>query len=262
MSCGTPTDKRSHTSTRERTRPFDVEAAGDLGRRLAGIVPTERLPTLVSGELLRSTEPHATGLGTLSARSYRKRHARPEHAFALERGHRAVQDRAGPLAREDAMRSPLKAASTAVALIVLCPFSSGALVDPKEEVAAATSAWGQALGEDQPEKVLPFYSDDAVLWGTLSPTVRSNREALRDYFVTAFKVLPGLKVTFGDQLIRVYGNTAVNTGYYTFAYVKDGETKTLPARYSFTYVKNGERWFIVDHHSSAMPLPRDRSPVR
>jgi hypothetical protein len=101
--------------------------------------------------------------------------------------------------------------------------------------------------------VLPFYSDDAVLWGTLSPTVRSDRAALRDYFVTAFKVLPGLKVSFGDQLIRVYGNTAVNTGYYTFAYTKDGETKSLPARYSFTYVKNGDRWVIVDHHSSAMP---------
>jgi hypothetical protein len=42
---------------------------------------------------------------------------------------------------------------------------------------------------------LPFYADDAVLWGTLSPTVRSDRTALRDYFVTAFKVLPGLKVT-------------------------------------------------------------------
>ena len=79
------------------------------------------------------------------------------------------------------------------------------------------------------------------------------RAALRDYFVTAFKVLPGLKVSFGDQLIRVYGTTAVNTGYYTFSYAKDGETKSLPARYSFTYVKNGERWLIVDHHSSAMP---------
>jgi hypothetical protein len=50
----------------------------------------------------------------------------------------------------------------------------------------------------------------------------------------------GLKVAFGDQLIRVYDcGTAVNTGYYTFSYVKDGETKSLPARYSFTYVKRG-----------------------
>jgi hypothetical protein len=49
----------------------------------------------------------------------------------------------------------------------------------------------------------------------------------------------------------VYGNAAVNTGYYTFSYVKDGETKSLPARYSFTY----DRWMIVDHHSSAIPSP-------
>jgi hypothetical protein len=70
----------------------------------------------------------------------------------------------------------------------------------------------------------------------------------------AFKVLPGLKVAFGDQLTRVYVcDTAVNTGYYTFSYVKDGETKSLPARYSFTYVKRGDAWLIVDHHSSAVP---------
>src|ERR1700757_2571504 len=154
------------------------------------------------------------------------------------------------------MRSSTKVASATFALcMVLLSFASNALVEPKADVAAATLAWGQALGQDDPEKVLPFYSNDAVLWGTLSPTLRSDPAALRDYFVTAFKVLPGLKVTFGDQLIRVYGDTAVNTGYYTFSYVKDGEARTLPARYSFTFVKEGGNWMIVDHHSSAMPAP-------
>jgi uncharacterized protein (TIGR02246 family) len=154
------------------------------------------------------------------------------------------------------MRAALRITSATLALgIILFSFASSALVSPKEEVAEATRTWAQALGEDDPEKVLPLYAEDAVLWGTLSPTVRADRAALRDYFVTAFRVLPGLKVTFGDQLIRVYGGTAVNTGYYTFSYVRDGETKSLPARYSFTYVKNDERWLIVDHHSSAMPPP-------
>jgi uncharacterized protein (TIGR02246 family) len=154
------------------------------------------------------------------------------------------------------MRAALNITGAALALsIILFSFASNALVSPKDEVAEATQTWAQALGEDDPDKVLPLYAEDAVLWGTLSPTVRADRAALRDYFVTAFRVLPGLKVAFGDQLIRVYGNTAVNTGYYTFSYIKDGETKSLPARYSFTFVKNGERWLIVDHHSSAMPTP-------
>src|SRR5215510_12482704 len=78
---------------------------------------------------------------------------------------------------------------------------------------------------------------------------------LKAYFVGAFQALPKATVKFGDQLIRVYGNTAVNSGYYTFSYTKDGETKSIPARYSLTYVKDGNDWKIVDHHSSAVPAP-------
>jgi uncharacterized protein (TIGR02246 family) len=133
--------------------------------------------------------------------------------------------------------------------------ASVASAGPKEDVSAATMKWAQTLGQNDPDKMILLYAADGVLWGTLSPTVRADRAAVRDYFVTAFKVLPSLKVTFGEQLIRVYGSTAVNTGYYTFSYIKDGETKTLPARYSFTFVKEGENWMIVDHHSSAMPTP-------
>jgi uncharacterized protein (TIGR02246 family) len=152
------------------------------------------------------------------------------------------------------MRLSLKdlSAVSALSIILLSP-APVASFEPKQDVATAALAWARALGQDDPDKVLPLYADDAVLWGTLSPTVRADQAALRDYFVTAFKVLPGLKVAFGDQLIRVYGDAAVNTGYYTFSYVKDGEAKSLPARYSFTYVKHGEQWLIVDHHSSAMP---------
>jgi uncharacterized protein (TIGR02246 family) len=152
------------------------------------------------------------------------------------------------------MRFSAKAASVvSVLTVILLSLAPAASAGPKEDVAAAAAAWATALGTDDPDKVLPFYSEDAVLWGTPSPTVRASRAALNDYFIGAFKVLPGLKVSFGDPMIRVYGGTAVNTGYYTFSYVKDGETKSLLARYSFTYVKNGDRWLIVDHHSSAMP---------
>ena len=142
----------------------------------------------------------------------------------------------------------------AVVFVLTCLLSPlVSLAGPKEDVAAATMKWSETLAQNDPDKIVLLYATDGVLWGTLSPTVRSDRAALRDYFVTAFKVLPKLKVSFGEQFIRVYGDTAVNTGYYTFSYVKDGEPKTLPARYSFTFVKEGGNWMIVDHHSSAMP---------
>ena len=149
------------------------------------------------------------------------------------------------------MRRRFLAVFSAISLVI----ATSAVAGPKEDVAAATMKWGETLGQNDPDKVVALYAPDAVLWGTLSPTVRADRAALRDYFVGAFKVLPSLKVTFGEQLIRVYGTTAVNTGYYTFSYVKDGESKTLPARYSFTLIKDGDNWMIVDHHSSAMPSP-------
>jgi uncharacterized protein (TIGR02246 family) len=128
-----------------------------------------------------------------------------------------------------------------------------AVAGPKEEIAAAASKWGEILEQQNPDKMTTLYAKDGVLWGTLSPTVRSGPEAIRSYFVSAFGSLPQIKVTFGEQLIRVYGNTAVNTGYYTISYTTDGVVKTIPARYSFTYVKDGDEWLIVDHHSSTLP---------
>jgi uncharacterized protein (TIGR02246 family) len=144
--------------------------------------------------------------------------------------------------------------SGCIALGLLLP-AQPATADPKQEVAAATQKWATVFAENNPDTILPLYTSDAVLWGTLSPTVRSDPGAVKAYFVGAFGALPKATVKFGDQLIRVYGNTAVNTGYYTFSYSKDGETKSIPARYSFTYVKEGNDWKIVDHHSSAVPAP-------
>src|SRR5262249_28909393 len=175
--------------------------------------------------------------------------ARPQQARRL-----ALQ----AFAREADMR-PSAGVVIAIALgLALSLPVSNALAEPNAEVAAATTAWAQSVAD--PDKVTSLYSDDAVLWGTTARILRSGRAAVREYFVAVARITPGVKMDFGDQLIRVYGNTAVNSGSYTFSWVKDGETKTLPARYSFTYVKDGERWFILDHDSSAMPAQPPSSP--
>jgi hypothetical protein len=145
--------------------------------------------------------------------------------------------------REDMMQSRLWISAV---LLVLSVSAQPAAAGPQEDVAAAGQKWATVFADNNPDTILPLYAKDAVL---------SDSAALKAYFVGAFQALPKATVKFGDQLIRVYGNTAVNTGYYTFSYTKDGETKSIPARYSFTYVKDGNDWKIVDHHSSAVPAP-------
>ncbi len=145
--------------------------------------------------------------------------------------------------------------SIVLTLLVCALFALSLRADDKQDVAAAATKWAEAFSAETPDRIVALYDREAVLWGTLSPKRRDNSEAIRDYMVNAFKALPDHKVSFGDQLIRVYGDTAINTGYYTFTYTKGGESKSLPARYSFVYRKRGGQWMIVDHHSSAMPEP-------
>jgi len=156
--------------------------------------------------------------------------------------------------REEMMQTRL--GISAIVLVLNAGVSvPSAMACSKEAVATAVERWTTVFADNNPDTIVAFYSKDAVLWGTLSPTVRSDPAALKAYFVAAFQALPKATVKFGDQLVRVYGDTAVNTRYYTFSYTKDGETKSIPARYSFTYVKDGNDCKIVDHHSSAAPAP-------
>jgi uncharacterized protein (TIGR02246 family) len=122
------------------------------------------------------------------------------------------------------------------------------------EITVAMEAWAQAFSADSPDHILPFYAEDTVLWGTLSTVRRDTPAAIRDYFVQVFTYTER-KVTFADPLIRVYGDTAVNTGSSTFSWVRAGQAETIPTRYSMTYVKRKRRWLIIDHHSSVMPEP-------
>ena len=64
---------------------------------------------------------------------------------------------------------------------------------------------------------------------------------------------PNARVTFGEQHLRVYGDVAVNTGYYTFSDVRDGKEVSRPARFTMVFRNRNGKWLIVAHHSSEVP---------
>ena len=79
---------------------------------------------------------------------------------------------------------------------------------------------------------------------------------IAEYF-SNMPTTPQTRVTLGEQNVRVMGDVAINSGTYTFTGVRDGQPTTTPARFTFVFRKREGRWQIVDHHSSAVPAPRN-----
>lgn len=108
------------------------------------------------------------------------------------------------------------------------------------------------LSPSPPTSTYP-HTQDGVLWATVSEQLRVTPGEIRDYF-DVFAKLPNLKVTDYKPYIRLYGDIAINDGYYTVHFGSGADAKVTKARYVFVYKRaaNG-KWEIIDHHSSAMP---------
>ncbi len=143
-------------------------------------------------------------------------------------------------------------------LIAISPLSGFAQTEKAEKkVAETTDIWLNTVtsgSERVVDEVVALYAQDGVLWGTVSEQVRDTPAEIRDYF-EYFAKLPKLSVSSYKGCVRMYDeNLAINTGYYTFIYSKNGRTKEVPARYSFVYQKDrNNQWKIIEHHSSALP---------
>lgn len=113
-------------------------------------------------------------------------------------------------------------------------------------------AWAKGFSASSVDNIIALYSQDASLWGTFSSEIRASPESIRDYFDKIFS-FTHRNVTFKDFNIRLYGDTAISAGLYTFSLKNAGQKLVVPARYSFIYVKQNGRWLIAEHHSSVMP---------
>jgi len=120
-------------------------------------------------------------------------------------------------------------------------------------ITAVTQNWIDAFNAGDPARLCALYHPDAVLWGTTAQAIIATPQGVRQYFERHCMAESPLKVTLTAQQVRVYGDTAINTGSYTLAALVQGQQRHLPARFSFTYRKVASGWLIVDHHSSFVP---------
>jgi len=160
-------------------------------------------------------------------------------------------DKPSTYAEGDVVRSTADATQAAPkAALPMDPAPSPSLA--ADEVSSATAAWVEAFNSRDPARIVSLYEPDAVLIGTTAKKPASGKAAIAAYFANAPKQ-PLNRVALGEHAVRVFGDTAVDSGLYNFFQVSEGSAQLVPARYTFVYRKRDGQWRIVEHHSSRVP---------
>ncbi|HEV2614910.1 MAG TPA: nuclear transport factor 2 family protein [Gammaproteobacteria bacterium] len=135
--------------------------------------------------------------------------------------------------------------------LFFCVFS--AFAQNAVPVEVATQNWAAALSSNNPQKIADMYASGALLYATFENQL-DTPEGIEGYFAKLMKH-KDLAVKFGKQNIRMFGETALNSGFYTFSYMlPSGKIEAkIPARYTFVFAHEADGWKIVEHHSSVLP---------
>jgi uncharacterized protein (TIGR02246 family) len=144
-------------------------------------------------------------------------------------------------ARQAAAPTPAAAATVASAAVPVG--------DAGASVAAATAAWVEAFNSRDPGRLSALYDAEAVLSDTAEAKPRIGAAAIADYYRSAPQ-RPTQRVALGERNIRVFGDTAIDSGTYNFFEMRDGRATLTPARYTLVYRNRGGKWLIVDHQST------------
>ncbi|HEX4985254.1 MAG TPA: DUF4440 domain-containing protein [Burkholderiales bacterium] len=137
-----------------------------------------------------------------------------------------------------------------VALLAAGPAMAQDATQAGEQVAAATREWIDTFNTRDAQRISALYAPDAILWGTVSRTIRTTHGEILEYFAESSARRPDLRMVLGEYHVQVYGDIASNSGYYASHNPVDGKDVVVPMRFTFTYRREGGRWLIVNHHSS------------
>lgn len=124
--------------------------------------------------------------------------------------------------------------------------------DPRNDAFEMADEWAAAFNSGNVEKIVALYAPEALVLGTVSPSLARTPEDLRKYFGASSAAKS--QVTLGEKAVAVLSNDAVAmTGFYEFSRPVGGKEVVAPARFTFIMIRRDEGWRIVHHHSSLRP---------
>jgi uncharacterized protein (TIGR02246 family) len=100
-----------------------------------------------------------------------------------------------------------------------------------------------------------LFIPDALFWGTRATDLITTQEGIRQYFVNAFKRLPGAKASIVNpaSVVVLSDDAVVVSGIWQVTAEADGKPTLVQLRNSLTVVKRGDRWLIASFHNSPRP---------
>ena len=131
-------------------------------------------------------------------------------------------------------------------LLVLAAAASLSAADPKADVLAAMESWKQAV----------LAKDTAALDRLLHPDVTYSHSDGRTQTKADVLASPGntQSIKFGENSVRIYGDTALIKGPAEFVNIgANGTTTTINLNVLYVWLKGPKGWQLVARQSTRLP---------
>jgi ketosteroid isomerase-like protein len=125
--------------------------------------------------------------------------------------------------------------------------------EPKAGPVEVLRIWVEAFNVRDLNRICGLYANDAVLWGTFSPSLISSPRGVREYFAHAFDPSMQASAELQEYRLQALGPVAVLSGAYLLRARIAGQSRSLPARFTVVLGQSHGLWKIVSHHSSLTP---------
>lgn len=141
------------------------------------------------------------------------------------------------------------------AFLALAPLS--AIAGPQEEGQAVFEKFLSDFTSGNADIVARNFAPEAMFWGTISPTLITTPQGVKQYFVTAFEKLPGMKASLVGQVsaIALANNIIAIAGVWRIDRENEGKPVVSYSRNMSTMVKRDGRWVIVSFANAPQTAP-------
>ena len=151
-------------------------------------------------------------------------------------------------------RSGLRVGFLAVlmALFALAQPAAAQLVDTPQNL---IKAWAEAYATRTGEPMTRVYARDAHYWGSQAKDVAIGIDAIKQHYDRTGQNVTERSATMAKVQITTRRRVTLVSGTMDLtAKLKDGTSRTNPARFTMNIIRESRRqWAILSHHVSLMP---------